>query len=114
MSHLSERAEIIRVMHDKGLSYEAIGDILGITRQAVLQTVNAGNGFRWSTVQKVKYVGLRNWMTKNQVSVAELGRRCGNIRLLASLTGNHDPSKCSIDAILRVTGLTYEECFKED
>ena len=63
---------------------------------------------------KVKYVGLRDWMIENCVTVAELERRCGNLRMLASLTGKSNPSKYTIDAILQVTGLTYEECFKED
>ena len=114
MSHLTNRAKLIRTMHDKGLSYEQIGDIFGISRQAAQQASYAGNGLRWKTINKIKYVGLRNWMIKNEVNVAELERRCNNLRMMASLTGGCDPSKTTIDAILKATGLTYEECFKED
>jgi predicted transcriptional regulator len=113
MTNLSKRAIMIRKMRDKGLTYESIGEILGISRQAVHQAANAGNGFRISTVDKVKYIGLRKWMTDNGVSVAELERRCGTSRLHHSLIRDVEPRKKTIDAILRVTGLTYEECFKE-
>ena len=51
--------------------------------------------FQPAAVKRVKYAGLRQWM-------------------LRSLTGPYEPSKRNIDAILKVTGLTYEECFKEE
>ena len=118
MAHLSKRAIMIRKMHDEGLTYEAIGNILGISKQAVHQAAyppdNKNDGFRVSTVLKIKYIGLRNWLVANRMNTSELERQCGVSRLGASLIGKCEPSKKSIDAILRVTGLTYEECFKED
>ena len=114
MAYLSKRAIMIRKMRDAGLTYESIGEILGVSRQAVHQAAHAGNGFRESTVNKVRYIGLRKWMMDNGVSISELERRCGSRRLSYSLTRDCEPKKKTIDAILRVTGLTYEECFREE
>lgn len=77
-------------------------------------TTGNKNYFNESVVDRVKYVGLRNWMIKKQISILELERRCGCIRLNHSLTGNSEPRKGTIDAVLAATGLSYEECFKEE
>lgn len=69
--------------------------------------------FRESSVSKVKYTGLRKWMIKNRINIAELERQC-RCRLMQCLVKEFEPRKSTIDDILRVTGLTYEECFKED
>ena len=72
--------------------------------------------FQMNAVVKVRYIGLRKWMISNKVTIAELERRCGGERTFyhCLISGRHAPSKKTIDAILRTTGLTYEECFKED
>lgn len=110
---MSKRGELIRAMHEKGLTYEEIGEIFGISKQAAHQAQVDHDGFREYMVLKVKYVGLRNWMLENRVNLSELATRCGTAKLNDSLIGKHEPRKKTIDAILRVTGLTYEECFKE-
>ena len=118
MANASERAVLIRKMHDSGLTYDEIGHIFGISRQAVHQLanrrINKGDYFNESTTGRIKYDGLRNWMLENRVGLTELTRRCGHTKLYASLIGNSEPSKSAIDAILEVTGLTYEECFKKE
>ena len=113
---MAKRSEIYRSLREKGLTYGEIGDIFGVSKQAVHETVNKSrDGFRASVVQKIKYKGLRDWMMANRVNIAELERRChSGCKMHRSLTGPYDPSKKNIDAILKVTGLTYEECFKED
>ena len=112
------RAEIIRKMHDDGMTYAEIGLVLGVSAQAVHQMAENngfGDGFHESAVQKVKYPGLRKWMLENHVCVRDLERMCGkNKRFYKSLIDKANPSKKTIDAILAVTGLTYEECFKEE
>ena len=113
---MAKRADIVRALHDRGMTYEEIGQLLGISKQAAHQiATEKRDGFRESIVRKVKYVGLRNWMLENRVNLCELGRRCGGERRLdRCLMKDCEPRKSTIDAILSVTGLTYEECFKED
>lgn len=112
-----KRDELIKKLRSEGMTYEKIGELLGVSRQAVHQIANktSKDYLHEKTIsQKVKYVGLRKWMLKNRVSMTKLGQLCGMTKINKSLTGDFEPRKNTIDAILRVTGLTYEECFKED
>lgn len=115
---MARRADMVRAMREKGLTYEEIGQILGISKQAVWESINVtrgfNNGIHRNVILKIKYIGLRNWMLDNLVCISELEKRCGRTKLYASLIKEYEPSKKTIDAILRVTGLTYEECFKEE
>lgn len=72
--------------------------------------------FQMNSVIKIKYAGLRKWMIANEVTVSELERRCCSERTFyhCLISSRNEPSKKTIDAILKTTGLTYEECFKED
>ena len=112
---MSERGKLIRRLHDKGLTYQEIGEIFGLSKQRVheIASTNSGDSFHEEAVRKIKYVGLRNWMLANRVKVTELEKGCGG-RMHNSLSGKYEPSKKNIDAILAFTGLTYEECFREE
>lgn len=116
MTKLSKRGELCCRMHEKGMAYEEIADVFGVTKQRVwqLMTQPQGDGFRESTVRKIRYVGLRNWMLEHRINVSELERQCKGSRLHHCLSGDCEPRKRTIDAILKVTGMTYEECFKEE
>lgn len=115
----TKRVEEYLALRDKGMTYDEIAKLYGISRQAVCQTIRRfTNGPKLApssiaTINDIKYVGLANWMMTNNVSLGELERRCGGIRFHHSLIQHHEPGKRLIDIILAVTGLTYEECFKE-
>lgn len=113
---MAKLCEIVQKLRDKGMTYEEIGDILGVSKQAAHQSVNPEprDGFRKSTIAKIKYVGLRNWMLERRINLADLERLCGDRRLSSCLIREHEPNKRIIDAILAATGLTYEECFQEE
>lgn len=112
---MAKRVELYRRLREKGMTYKEIGELFGVTKQAVHDTVAKNrDGFYESAAQKVRYIGLRNWMLENRVNISELSKRCGVVRetLYHNVVRECDPRKKTIDAILRVTGLTYEECFK--
>ena len=113
---MSKRCEIMRKLHDNGMTYEQIGEQFGVSKQAVHQLLNRAPGdyFQEGAIKRVKYVGLRQWMLENRVSITKLESLCGISRKHRVLIGQAQPSKTTIDKILAVTGLTYEECFKED
>lgn len=112
---MSKRVELYRRLREKGMTYDEIGEIFGVTKQAVHDSLTKNrDGFHKSAVQKVKYIGLRNWMFENRVKISELSKRCGVGSIHKSLTGDTEPRKSTIDALLKITGMTYEECFKED
>ena len=112
---MSKRADLVRRMHAKGMTYEEIGEIFVFSKQRAQQLAHShpGDGFHANTIAKIKYVGLRNWMLENRVKVCDLEKQCGS-RLHRALSSEGNPTKKLIDKILAITGLTYEECFKEE
>lgn len=112
---MSKRADLVRRLHSKGLTYEEIGEIFGVSKQRVFEIAHSkdGDGFHVNAIVKIKYVGLRNWMLEHRVKISDLEKQCGS-RMHKSLTGECDPSKKNIDKILAITGMTYEECFMEE
>lgn len=115
---MNRRSDEIRMMHSNGMTYQDIGLYFGVSTQAVHQMANTngyGDGFQEAAVLKVKYPGLRKWMLENHVCVSDLEKMCGKgKRFHAFLVDKSNPTKKTIDAILDATGLTYEECFKEE
>ena len=63
----------------------------------------------------MKYPVIEKYMTDHNLSLRELARKCAmpSSTMCRLLNGQTEPSKSTIDKILVVTGLSYEECFKE-
>ena len=110
-------------LREQGLAHQQIADILGVSRQAVAQTLGReGKGhFRIIKKDSCIYKGLRDWMNSNRVTRQEFVRRMGFVTAPSThekfgdaMRGEVDLRKEWIDRILLVTGLTYEECFKEE
>ena len=120
-----EKQELMRADRAQGMTYKQISEKYGISKQRVQQIVGGGTDrvkacFRGITEKDCIYPNLRKWMNDNKVSKAELCRRLfGNShpqlqdRARAWLNGRNHPSKLNIDRLIEVTGLTYEELFKE-
>lgn len=112
------RSEQARELHEQGMSCAEISKLLGVTKQAVSYAIKHGSKSKHNvhkaTLEKVRYSNLRQWMLENDVSIARLARLANVSHLYSSLCGETEPKKSTIDAILSVTGMTYEECFKED
>lgn len=62
-----------------------------------------------------KYISLENYMISKGISLREFADRCGIAPSTMSrfLNGKTDIQKSNIDKILKETGMSYEECFKE-
>ena len=117
-----EQAKTQRYMSDRlnGMTLQQIADKYGVSKQTVHKCI--GNrripNFRPFTEQNCVYPNLRVWLNENGVSLQEFTRRMGE----AGYVGNSSavgtwfrgvcyPTKVSIDRILKVTGLTYEQLF---
>lgn len=111
---MSNRKRMIEAMHAGGMTYDEIGQALGISRQAAHQMVNRkkSKNFHEATVMKIPYIGLREWMLENRVSVRELTRRCETKTLI--LDGSHNLRADKVGKILEVTGLKFSDCFRRD
>ena len=107
-----KRSEYVKALREAGKTYNEIGEELGVSRQRAHQLVRyvPGDGVHVRALLEIPYTGLREWMLENRVSLSELERRCG-IAVKRAAKGD-GCNKAAIDAILRVTGLDYETCFK--
>lgn len=110
---MDNRHEQAKAMRAAGKTYKKIGEEMGVTRQRAMQLVKhvPGTYLHRHALQEIPYKGLREWMLTNEVSILELGRRCGCD--VGRVVKGGGCQKYTIDAILRVTGLDYETCFKE-
>jgi hypothetical protein len=101
-------------MRAAGYTYREIGEKLGVSKQRANELVRSAPG-TWlhiKAMQEIPYIGLREWMIANVVSTAKLSELCGRDVRRAVCGGGCN--KDTIDAILCVTGLDYETCFKEN
>lgn len=105
----------------EGKTYKEIAQMYGVSYQAVQQSCarHTPHLFKPYNDKQVVYAGLRNWMNSNKISRAELIRRMGLIphgtemaRCGDYLRGDVDLKKKTIDKLLEVTGLTYEDAFR--
>ena len=116
MSTIDEK----RALREQGFSYTEIARQLGISKQAVQQGLAEQDMryFQFVTEKGCIYPNIRKWMNDNRVSVSEIARRmgllphsCTSARIRSYLTGRVSPNKPTIDKILSITNLTYEQAF---
>jgi transcriptional regulator with XRE-family HTH domain len=117
------KADLYRAERAKGLTYREIGEKYGVSGQyiAMICGKSDGRNFRAWTEKTCIYPNLRNWLNENKVSLNEFVRRngvevAGNTagRFRAYLNGRTYPPKKTIDRMLKVTGLTYEQLWEVD
>ena len=71
--------------------------------------------FGGNEVQVMKYPSIEKYMTDHNLSLREFVRQCDmpSSTMCRLLNRQTEPSKSTIDKIMAVTGLSYEECFRE-
>lgn len=113
----SDRLEAVRMRKD-GMSYQEIADRFGVSRQAINALFRDGK--RTDQKQKnthlIKYIGIKKYLETNRISIGKFSKMCrvDNTTMWRNITGQTDMLKRNIDKILLVTGMTYEQAFKED
>jgi hypothetical protein len=118
-----ERRNAILADREAGMKYREIAEKHGVSYQRVAHICGKNNPhyFRFITEKTCTYPALRHWMNENKVSRAELLRRMyghyeptTSVRFRDVLNGKADPTKRTIDRLLNVTGMTYEQLFYMD
>ena len=63
----------------------------------------------------MKCPSIEKYMTDHNISLREFARQCDmpSSTMCRLLKGQTEPPNSTIDKILSVTGLSYEECFRE-
>lgn len=107
-------------LRDQGMTYKQIAQEMGVSKSYIGQLLGGYDPYHFQYISKEGciYPGLRKWMNDNKVCRTELVRRMGKnawsysvSAMTSMMMGRTMPTKYSIDAILRVTGMTYEQCF---
>lgn len=108
-----ERVKMFR-MRLEGATLQEIADKYGVTREWVRQLIPGIEG-RGRKPKPAAYPALSEWLQDNELSRFAFGKMCGVSTCCIGniLNGKRDPSKDTIDAILKVTGLPYEEAFRK-
>ena len=110
-------------LRDEGYTHREIAEIVGVSRQRVHQVCgrNTPGHFRPYSEEDIVYPNWRKVMNENKLTKSEFVRRMGlevHHRSIGNLTlymaGKHYPMKRTIDKILEVTGLTYEQLFSRE
>lgn len=114
------KADLYRAEREKGLTYAEIARKYGISQQAVCQACGkfSQGHFKPYTEEEVVYPNLRRWLNENRMTRSEFIRRLDRVigghahdALSRWFRGVNDPQKKTIDKMLEITGLTYEELF---
>lgn len=112
------RIEKIKELYNQGVSVSKIAETYGMSRQRVYQLVDVRRSYLTTITEKqCIYTGLRNWMNTSRVSISSLVRMIyGDVQsykrsVVSNALRGGNCSKKTIDRILKVSGLTYEEAF---
>lgn len=106
-----KKKDIYNAEREDGKTYQEIADEYGVTRQAIQRSLSAKS----SQGLRKRWPRLLLWMEQNNITNQKIAAAVGvcNQTVGDWLYGIHEPKKPNIDALLKVTGLTYEELFAE-
>lgn len=124
---MTERTAQYIQLRNQNLTYAQIGKMFGVSRQAVNYAVNTAQRRascasgdlatlerqrRSNSIARIRYPAIRKWATANNLSIRGMELATGaNLRY--GLTGGN-LTKRAIDSLCTLTGLSYEEAFKEE
>lgn len=98
----------------EGSTYEEVAQKMGVSKQRIHQLIpNVGSTVRQSTFWI--YPNIGRWMRCNRCTLKIMSNLlgCNAASLGRYMRGETQPDKLVIDKILEVTGMTYEEAFKQ-
>ena len=102
-------------MRLEGFTLLEIGEKYGISKERVRQLLSDAAGGRNRVIRK-NYVfpNIENWMYEKDIMQDEIAKECGRSQNNVSsiLIGKYKPSFDFISAVLRMSGMTFEEAFQ--
>lgn len=104
-------------LREQGYTLQQIADMAGVTKQAVQQSVARRYAFNSKTVSRCVYPNVRDWLIRERLTISGLNRRLGvsvtcahHTKTMRFLEGKTF-EKEMVDAVLKESGMTYEEAF---
>lgn len=98
-----------------GYSFREIAEKLGVSIQAVQKAIPPVENRVIKRTVTCIYPNIYAWMRKNDINIDKLSNLCSvsYMTIKRMLIGESETRKSTIDKILEVTGMTYEEAFKK-
>lgn len=100
-----------------GATLKEVAEKFGVSREYIRKITPPVvlRGRRASTFESCVYPNLVNWLHENRYSCASFSNLCRlNFATISRALKGENASKKTIDAILNVTGMTYEVAFAKD
>lgn len=93
-----------------------VGDKFGVSKQRIDQMFHATNIRVEMAAESCVYPNISKWMIANRSGFAVIARACetSTNAVRYALTTGGNIRKRTIDSILQLTGMTYEEAFFEE
>lgn len=115
---IDQKVEAYR-MRLEGATLQSIADRFEVSLEWIRQIVPPIEGKTWSLEgmrNRCVYPGIAQWLYENRCTYAKLAELIGVPQASVSrwMNGVHKPNKPTIDKILKVTGMTYEQAFGEE
>lgn len=113
-----EQKEEAYQLREEGATLAYLGDKYGLTRERMRQILEVYEAQRMGISERLRncqYPNIRRWMIIRGYTYCKLANLCGSTMdtVRNGLIGKTDFRKKTIDAILAVTEMTYEEAFKK-
>lgn len=113
-----EQKEEAYQLREEGATLAYLGEKYGVTRERVRQILEVYEAQRTGISERLRscqYPSIRRWMIIRGYTYCKLANLCGSTMdtVRNGLTGKTEFKKKTIDAILAVTEMTYEEAFKQ-
>lgn len=112
---VDQRLQMYR-MYLEGATFQKIGEMFGMSKQAVYQKLRLTDHRRASGYDKIIYPHLKSWADEHNVSFAQLGRAMGSKANTGAtthaknvLTGVTKMSLDDIKGLIKLTGLSFEK-----
>jgi predicted transcriptional regulator len=96
-----------------GATYKEVGEKFCLTHQRIQQMFPGVN--RIGRRYKCVYPNIKRWIDENHITQPVFAEMVGvcSATIHHYLSGKRELNKKTIDKILEVTGMTYEEAFKQ-
>ena len=102
-------------MRLNGFSLQEIADQFGVSKQYIAQMFPASGraAQHMRNPERCIYPSIRKYMKQNRMTYSRLAALCGcsPTSLYRNLTGEAEITKRTIDKLLEVTQMTYEQAF---
>lgn len=118
---MTENQKTALKLRAQDMTMEEIANEMGCTSQYVQQLLHSAVTSRFRNRawyrHEIIYPNIDRFVKENDLTLSAFARECGygtSVPIRNCIVLGHAPKKDVIDAILKVTGMTYEEAFKKD